>query len=55
MAETKTVIERLVAESSGEVSYLVTEKHTIADIARWIIKENYTDDILMFLKDQSML
>lgn len=55
MPETKTPIERLVAEPSGDVSYLITEKHTVADIARWIIKEDYTDDILMFLNDPGHL
>lgn len=55
MSETKTGIERLVGETSGDVSYLVTEQHTIADIARWIIKEKYDDDILYFLNHRDDL
>lgn len=49
MAEIKTKIERMVGENTGRVSYLITEDHTIADIARWIIEENYTEEIMMFL------
>ena len=55
MAEVKNEIERTIGETSGDVTYLITEKHTIADIARWIVKEDYTAEILMFLQDQSHL
>ena len=52
MSEIKTEINRLVEEGTGHIFYLIIEEHTIADIARWIVSEDWHGDIMMFLNDQ---
>jgi hypothetical protein len=51
MNETITPIRRLIEEETHDITYLITEKHTIADIARWIDREGWTADIIYMLND----
>ena len=55
MGEIKVPIEKMVAEPSGEVFYLITEKHSIADIARWCVEERYDDELLYLLNHKETL
>jgi len=49
------VINRIVSTSydeDGDEQYLITGKHTIADIARWIVENNWHDEILFMIDEE---
>jgi hypothetical protein len=48
MPEIKTEIKGFT-RSNGDIVYRVGKEHTVADIARWLIKHDWQDDILTFL------
>lgn len=43
-------IKREIVERE-DGSVVIEEKHTLADIARWIIKNNWEDEILFLLNE----
>lgn len=38
-------------DANGDPSYTFTSAHTLADVARWIIKEGGRDDMLYLLQN----
>jgi len=55
MSEIKTEIRRVSGkDSSGEEihGFLISECNSIADVARFIIKEDWQDEILYFLNSE---
>jgi hypothetical protein len=58
MAEIKKdiiYVREIAFKGENIEGFLVQEENTIADIARWIIQENWQDEILYFLNNPESL
>lgn len=54
MSEIKTKIEVLRNES-GDEYFIISPSHTIADIARWLIDQDWNSEIAYFLDNTDEL
>jgi hypothetical protein len=51
MGEIKILVQEFTCGESGEKVYMIYDCHTVADIARWLVKNDWQDDIKTFLSD----